>query len=424
MSRKPSVVMSPRRLPFPSRTALVATVLPCAIVRTVWGGASAASSTPSMPAKKPSERSAGVVGALTNVRRCVAVSSNTTSVNVPPMSIASRYPSATVIPALLCHASRRRVKSISTRRPRIEGVAHSIAEHVEPENRQEDRQTGEGGVPPPVRHELTTGIHHRTPFRRGRLRSNANETQPGRGEDGESDVHRDFDDQRSQRIGQDVPEDDSPLSRSHDFRCFNVGLLAQGQHLALGQPAEPGPPDEREGNGGVDQPWAERGANCQGQHDSGNGEKDIGRPHDELVDEATGKSGDRAEWNTDEKGKRNDGKSDRQRISRAEDHPGKDIAAEIVRAEKMSGRRRQERILRVHCPRGIFGIRDDDWSKQCCQNEENHEAQSGNGHAVLCKADGLPPDITRSRGGDNCEWRRSRRSIDGYHGLCPVLIDR
>src|SRR5215510_8918365 len=87
MSRRPSVVTNAVRAPLRSISAFVARVVPWTKTATSDGGSPAAASTRRIPSSTPTS-GAGVVNTLA-VSRPVGLS-RTTSVNVPPMSAASR----------------------------------------------------------------------------------------------------------------------------------------------------------------------------------------------------------------------------------------------------------------------------------------------------------------------------------------------
>ncbi len=87
MSRIPSVVTNAVRAPLRSMSALVASVVPWTKTETSDGGSPAAASTRRIPSSTPTS-GAAVVSTLAVSRP--AGLSRTTSVNVPPMSAASR----------------------------------------------------------------------------------------------------------------------------------------------------------------------------------------------------------------------------------------------------------------------------------------------------------------------------------------------
>ena len=93
VSPKPAVVTTPARPIFPSINALVMSVVAWTIGAVISAGCTPAFTRSwRTPARTPSSGAAGVVSVLSTITRPLAASISTTSVNVPPMSTASRQP--------------------------------------------------------------------------------------------------------------------------------------------------------------------------------------------------------------------------------------------------------------------------------------------------------------------------------------------
>ena len=86
---KPWVVIRPTLAPLPSRTALVATVVPCIICAISPGEMLAERQIFSIPASTPTDGSLGVDGVLARTCRPLSSSKRMRSVNVPPTSTPS-----------------------------------------------------------------------------------------------------------------------------------------------------------------------------------------------------------------------------------------------------------------------------------------------------------------------------------------------
>ncbi len=71
-------------------------------------------------------------------------------------------------------------------------------------------------------------------------------------------------------------------------------------------------------------------------------EEDVGDAHQRRVDEPAGITGDRADGESDRRGEQRDEHDDDERDPRAEDHARGDVAALVVGAEPVCGRRRKE----------------------------------------------------------------------------------
>src|SRR5215218_5420449 len=96
-----------------------------------------------------------------------------------------------------------------TAQSRVEGVAESVAEHVEAEDRDEDGYAGADREPGVLR-EVTGGDEdHRTPVRRGRLRAKAEEAESRLRQDRRATCDRRLHNQRADDVRQDVPANDA-----------------------------------------------------------------------------------------------------------------------------------------------------------------------------------------------------------------------
>src|SRR5688572_5014095 len=91
---------------------------------------------------------------------------------------------------------------------RIERVAQAVAEQVEAEHRDEDRQPGEERQPGVGLDEGDVGLEVPPPAGRRRLRAEAEEAERGLHDDRGGDAERGGHDDRRQAVGQDVAEED------------------------------------------------------------------------------------------------------------------------------------------------------------------------------------------------------------------------
>ena len=111
----------------------------------------------------------------------------------------------------------------------------------------------------------------------------------------------------------------------------------------------------------------------QCQQNAGESGDDVGDAHEHLVDPAAVPARESADHNAEEQPRGNRDHRNEQRGSRAFEHAGKNIAAEIVRAQKMGQRRRLHLGGGVHCFR-IIGRPE-------CADEDQKEHESGDAAA-------------------------------------------
>ena len=105
-----------------------------------------------------------------------------------------------------------------------------VAEQVEPERRDEDRYAGEHRHPPALVQERLREEEELPPAYLVRV-AQAEKAQARLGEDRRRDLQRRVDDDRRQRIGQDLAEDQRPARRSGESRGGDEVLIAQLQEF-------------------------------------------------------------------------------------------------------------------------------------------------------------------------------------------------
>src|ERR1700722_19377244 len=145
-----------------------------------------------------------------------------TSAMVSPLSTAKltlssartmpeRVRNSTLSPSTLS-AGAAVVMSVSCPAPGIDQVAQAVAEQVEAEHCDHQRQAGEERVPPfPRHHEGRALRHHDAPFRRRRTHAEPDERQAGGIEDGVAHGQRHLHDQDRGHVRQDLEGEDTPV---------------------------------------------------------------------------------------------------------------------------------------------------------------------------------------------------------------------
>src|SRR5690349_21106890 len=127
--------------------------------------------------------------------------------------------------------SRRRGATQSWSRPlppecRIEGVANAVAEEVEAERDDEDRQAGDDRHPPIIEQVIPPLGHHRSPFRRWRLRSESEEAEHRGEQDRVTEIERALNDRGRKRVRKNV--------RTHDAQVTLVEGACEADVVELG----------------------------------------------------------------------------------------------------------------------------------------------------------------------------------------------
>src|SRR5262249_34458604 len=114
---------------------------------------------------------------------------------------------------------------------RVEGVTQAVADEVDAQHNQNDRDTGEYRQPPLLRVVLTVR-GETTERRRGRLDTEAEERERGLDQDRGRNGERARNDDRTERVGKHVPEHDARVPGTRRLRRLDVLLLSQRQEHA------------------------------------------------------------------------------------------------------------------------------------------------------------------------------------------------
>ena len=137
-------------------------------------------------------------------------------------------------------------------------------------------------------------------------------------------------------VGHDVPKQDARRAGAERARRLHELELARPQHLPAHQPRVAHPADHRQRQDDVRQARAEHRDERDRQQDAR--ETPAARRSTRLIDivePPAEVAGDRAEQHADDRRDADDGEADEQRDARAGEHARKDVAAELVEAERM-----------------------------------------------------------------------------------------
>ena len=231
----------------------------------------------------------------------------------------------------------------------IEDVVEALADQRRAQHDQHDRGAREHARPP----DAGRGIGERlvevvAPLRRRRrLDAEAEEAEPGQGQDRLGRVERGDDRQRRRDVGEDVLEQDARRAGAHHPRGVHVGLDLDGDRGVADQAEVLRDEDHRDRyRRGHDA--AERPAVAAREHDrDDDGEQQrrerVERVHDQdehAVDPPGDVAGHQAEWNADDPGEDDREEDDLDRGAGAEDDARQHVGAADRGAEPVGGRGR------------------------------------------------------------------------------------
>src|SRR5215216_5743152 len=115
--------------------------------------------------------------------------------------------------------------------PGVERVLQPVADEVEGEHGEEQREAGEEHEPPGVGEQLAGLGDHRAPRRRAAGDADAEERERRLEQDVGRDQQRRVDDQRREEVGENLPRDDPRVRRAQRACGLDELLLTQGQDL-------------------------------------------------------------------------------------------------------------------------------------------------------------------------------------------------
>ena len=186
--------------------------------------------------------------------------------------------------------------------------------------------------------ELESLLEHPAPARSGRLLADAEEAEAGLGEEGEAERQCELDDDRRGDVRHDVTSDEALRGGPETPGRLDVGLLADGDHLAPEEAHEARDEHDGDGDGGVVDVGTEQGGHRQRQDQRGEGEQGVHRPHDHGVDRTPEEPGHEAERDGDDGRQAHDLEGRPQRDASTPDQPAEDVAPEVVGPEPVRRR--------------------------------------------------------------------------------------
>src|SRR5438477_176177 len=144
----------------------------------------------------------------------------------------ARAESGSVVEDALPPRPAPRSRRASDLEARVERVAQSVAEQVDPEYRHENGQPGEGREPPRRRDVDAPVRKHPAPGRRRRLHPEPEKGERRLDHDDARHVERGDDEPRGERVGQDVTQEDPAIATPEGLRRLHELPLAQREDRA------------------------------------------------------------------------------------------------------------------------------------------------------------------------------------------------
>src|SRR5271163_536847 len=301
--------------------------------------------------------------------------------------------------------------SISAPRPqtRIERVAQSVAEQIESEHAERDREAGEDRQ---SRRHVHPGLRvgeHPAPGGERRLRAEPEVGERGFGENGDGELDRRLHDQRWRDVRKHMVKRDGErpaprrarrqreLASEHAVGC-RAGQFGEDRHVGDA---------DREGR--VDDAGAV-GRRQQNSHQQGReGEGEIAQLHDRVLDEALGARGEEAERDAECEADAYRNHADEQGDASAGENLRGDVAPQRIRAEPMRRRGDLQLVRNVESRRRI---RRPDQRQRRGEDQQRHQGHAEPQARVVARIPSFERQThapARSRGSIAADTRSTSR---------------
>jgi len=227
--------------------------------------------------------------------------------------------------------------------PRIEGIAHTLADQVEGADREEDGEAGQEHEHPRVGIEhVLEAVRHQEPPRGGRLRSaETEEAERAFEEDGRPHSERRRHQRRRKAIGQHVHQQRAQPRAAQCAARLDVGHLPDAQRLGAHEPRSVRPARERDDRHGAEERGAlEHALRGQEQEQQREAQQHLGGARDGHVDDAAQVPGEHSQKEADRHLDQGRHDAHAERGAGAVQQAGKNVAASAVGAERMFRARR------------------------------------------------------------------------------------
>ena len=253
--------------------------------------------------------------------------------------------------------------------PGIEDVAQPVAEEVEAQHDDHDREAGEDRQPRADVDIGSRGAQHAAPGSLRRLRAEPEEAERRLGQDRDRQVDGDEHEQRRPDVGDHVTQHDPQAARSERPRRLGVRIAHHLEHGAPDDPRERRQDHDPDRDHRVAAVRPEQAGDHDREHDSGQREHDVDEPHQHRVDDPLVVAGQQAEHDPADEGDRHRDRADLKGHLRPVDDARHRVAPELVRAHRVSPARPLEaeggQLVRVEPPdvgpdQGHEDVEDDD----------------------------------------------------------------
>src|SRR5580692_5037681 len=228
----------------------------------------------------------------------------------------------------------RRLKPGFKARTRIEVIAQRVADEVECEHGEHDREGGKEHEMRRVEQMSAAVVEHGAPAGGGRRHAKSEKTHGGFGENGSGHADGSLHDNWLNNVGENMADDDAEIASPQSAGGFDKFAFARREDLSADQAGVADPASQRERENKIEDAGAAEGDEGDGEKDSREREKRVHQDDvDKAVDATTVVSGDGADEEPECERGEHHAASDQHRYARTVDDARENVAPEFVGPE-------------------------------------------------------------------------------------------
>ena len=225
--------------------------------------------------------------------------------------------------------------------PRVQHIAHTVADQVDADGQQQNDQAGQEGHHRRPMDQVAPVAQHATQISGWRLGAEAEKREAGCFQDHPGQGRRHGDDHDRQHVGQDLGHDDARVGKPAQPRRSDIVLVLDRQRLPPHSAGEERDVDHGDCHQCIQEPWPQRRDDRQRQKEIGKGHQRVDRTHQHGVDPAAVECSHKTNRRTHKGGCQGGSQPDGDANPRAPDQPRQQITPQMVGAQP--GARREER---------------------------------------------------------------------------------
>ena len=234
----------------------------------------------------------------------------------------------------------------------VQPVPQSIADQVQAEDREDDRQAWEDRNPPGLEDQQLARLDDVAPTGSWRGDPRPEEAEPRLGDDRVRKDVAGLDDEGRQDVGGDVKPEDAAGTGALEAYGVDEVLFADLQDRGADDTRDAGGIDQRQGDDDISRRRSERGHEGYREQDPGNGHEPVAKAHQEGVEKSV-VAGVEPQDKAEGDGQEGYGAPHPHRDPASVDDAGKQVASVFVRPHPVCGAGRAQALHDLHLQRVV-----------------------------------------------------------------------